>query len=41
MLDKKFMGRVTAMYKYQRDTENLTSVFSVPLWIIPDATSAL
>ena len=25
MLDEKFMGRVTAMYKYQREPENLTS----------------
>ena len=39
MLDKKFMGRVTAMYKYQRDTENLASdeaTSKVLFWVIDE-----
>ena len=39
MLDEKFMGRVTAMYKYQRDTENLTSdeaASKVLFWVIDE-----
>ena len=39
MLDEKFMGRVTAMYKYQRETENLTSdeaASKVLFWVIDE-----